>query len=230
MKISIAQDYLFISNLLNLTYPPTNFITPSAYLLYLPLILPTSSNLSSCTLAYSSMAGFFSSGANFTFLIFLFVIFEGTNIEEKNNVPQSLSGRSVELNTAQNLSNYPGRAASSSKLASMATAVRRKTTMASCSDQCIRLINLTHRLLLINALLLLCNDISLNPGPSQRGTVCTSCVKSIRRNQTNTQCMVCKQPFHLKCLSADFEQSKACHLCYTPPVKELDEGESVSLP
>ena len=64
-------------------------------------------------LAYSSMAGFFSSSANFTFLTFLFVIFEGTSIEEKNNVPQSLSGRSVELNTVQNLSNYPGRAATS---------------------------------------------------------------------------------------------------------------------
>ena len=60
--------------------------------------------------------------------------------------------------------------------------------------------------------------------------VCTSCVKSIRRNQANTQCMVCQQPFHLKCLSADFEQSEACHLCYTPPLKELDEGEPVSLP
>ena len=156
------------------------------------------------------------------------MIFEGTSIEERNIVPQSRSGRSVELNIAQNLSSYPGCAATS-KLTSMATAVRRKTTMVSCSIQWIRLINLTHRQLLINALLLLCNDISLNPGPSQRGMVCTSCVKSIRRNQASTQCTVC-QHFHLKCLSADFEQSKACHLCYTLPLKELDEGEPVSLP
>ena len=58
------------------------------------------------------------------------MIFEGDSIEERNNVPQSRSGRSVEINIAQNLSGYPGRAATS-KLASMATAIRRKTTMVS---------------------------------------------------------------------------------------------------
>ena len=44
---------------------------------------------------------------------------------------------------------------------------------------------------LVNVLLL-CNDISTNPGPAVNGLVCSSCCKGIRKTQPRMQCSVCQ--------------------------------------
>ena len=61
--------------------------------------------------------------------------------------------------------------------------------------------------------LLQCNDISLNPGPNQRGLLSQFCNKHIGRSQENVQCSNCNLYYHLRCLDTEYEQSKLCRLC-----------------
>ena len=82
-------------------------------------------------------------------------------------------------------------------------------------QQGLKLIKLVTDIALVNALLQ-CNDISLNPGPNNRGLICPICDKTIRRSQANAQCLKCDLYVHLSCLGSEFEQSKHCSLCAVP--------------
>ena len=76
---------------------------------------------------------------------------------------------------------------------------------------CLRVINLTRKLVIVNVLLM-CNDISLNPGPAN---VCSSCIKAVKSNQPRTFCKHCNLIFHLKCVGLQFESTQSCYLCST---------------
>ncbi|CAB3997083.1 Hypothetical predicted protein [Paramuricea clavata] len=62
-------------------------------------------------------------------------------------------------------------------------------------------------------LVLLSNDVNLNPGPTAGALICPWCDKSIQRNQAHSQCTSCELDFHLKCLGAEYNQTGCCHLC-----------------
>lgn len=81
----------------------------------------------------------------------------------------------------------------------------------------LRLIKLTRDILLA-ALLLQCNDISLNPGPNVKLT-CPRRLKTLRRNQGRGLCRLCKSHYHLKRLDVDFEKTTLCWLWNLPPGK-----------
>ena len=59
-------------------------------------------------------------------------------------------------------------------------------------------------------LVLLCGDVLQNPGPAT--LKCFKCSKTIRKNQGRTTWVGCTQPYHLKCLSAEFEYSSKCDM------------------
>ena len=61
-------------------------------------------------------------------------------------------------------------------------------------------------------LVLLCGDVLQNPGPVT--LKCLKCSKTIRKNQGIATYVVCTQPYHLKCLSAEFEYSSKCDMCF----------------
>ena len=81
------------------------------------------------------------------------------------------------------------------------------------------LLHVLTRSLLLVSLLLQCNDISVNPGPSIKIT-CPRCLKTVRRNQAFGFCVLCKSRFHLKCLDANFESGSTCHFCSVPSSAE----------
>ena len=72
---------------------------------------------------------------------------------------------------------------------------------------------------LLASLLIQCNDISVNPGPSTKIS-CPRCLKTVRRNQAFGLCVLCKSRFHLKCLDANFESGSTCHFCSVPSSAE----------
>ena len=49
-----------------------------------------------------------------------------------------------------------------------------------------------------------------NPGPV---VGCPSCLKSIRRNQSYSQCSMCQRHFHLKCFGAGLDSDRKCSSC-----------------
>ena len=51
---------------------------------------------------------------------------------------------------------------------------------------------------------------------------CSKCIKTIRKNQGKATCDGCNQPYHFKCLGAEFEFSSKCDLCFTSPSVEED--------
>ena len=61
-------------------------------------------------------------------------------------------------------------------------------------------------------LVLLCEDVLQNPGPAT--LKCFKCSKTIRKNLGRATCAGCTQPYHLKCLSAEFEYSSKCDMCF----------------
>ena len=79
------------------------------------------------------------------------------------------------------------------------------------------------RSVLLASLLIQCNDISVNPGPSTKIS-CPRCLKTVRRNQAFGLCVLCKSRSHLKCLGANFESGSTCHFCSVPSSaeKQLD--------
>ena len=79
-----------------------------------------------------------------------------------------------------------------------------KTNSTSCNTQ---LLHLAKDVLFVN-LVLLCGDVLQNPGPAT--LTCFKCSKTIRKNQGRATCVGCTQPYHLKCLSAEFEYSSKC--------------------
>ena len=72
------------------------------------------------------------------------------------------------------------------------------------SSQSLKFINLVSHVIFINVLLQ-CNDISLNPGPNQRGLLCQFCNKHIGRSQENAQYSKCNLYYHLRCLDTEYE-------------------------
>ena len=78
-----------------------------------------------------------------------------------------------------------------------------------------RIVSLTRKLILVNALLL-CNDVALNPGPPK--VCCAGCFKLVKKNQVLASCKECYANFHLKCIGAEFERNKTCRLCSIPKV------------
>ena len=84
------------------------------------------------------------------------------------------------------------------------------------------------RSVLLAGLLLQCNDISVNPGPSTKIT-CPRCLKTVRRTQALGICVLCKSRFHLKCLDANFESGSAqCHFCSVPSSTERQFDDSLN--
>ncbi|XP_020605300.1 uncharacterized protein LOC110044121, partial [Orbicella faveolata] len=90
----------------------------------------------------------------------------------------------------------------------------------------VQLVRLT-RSVLLASLLLQCNDISVNPGPSTKIT-CPRCLKTVRRNQAFGFCVLCKSRFHLKCLDANFESGSTCHFCSVPSSAEQQFDDSLN--
>lgn len=68
---------------------------------------------------------------------------------------------------------------------------------------------------------LLCGDVLQNPGPTT--VKCYKCRKAIRRNQGRATCVGCTQPYHLKCLGADFDYSCKCGLCSITVMNATEE-------
>ena len=75
-----------------------------------------------------------------------------------------------------------------------------------------RLVKFGKQVALVN-LLLLCDDIALNPGPVTSKLVCPVCSKTIRKNQGRLNCVWCKVWHHLKCSLENSESARICRLC-----------------
>ena len=81
--------------------------------------------------------------------------------------------------------------------------------------------------------LLICGDVSSNPGPSEKPKAkypCGECHKNVRNNQDAILCAICKSWFHAKCLNmsrnifcyylAHPDIDWTCALCSLPPVSD----------
>ena len=84
-----------------------------------------------------------------------------------------------------------------------------KTNIMSCCNT--QLLHLAKNVLFVN-FVLLCGDVLQNPVPAT--LKCLKCSKTIRKNQGRATCVGCTQPYHLKCLSAEFEYSSKCDMCF----------------
>ena len=84
-----------------------------------------------------------------------------------------------------------------------------KTNSSSCCNTQLR--HLAKDVLFVN-LVLPCGDVLQNPGPAT--LKCFKCSKTIRKNLGRATCAGCTQPYHLKCLSAEFEYSSKCDMCF----------------
>ena len=81
--------------------------------------------------------------------------------------------------------------------------------------------------------LLICGDVSSNPGPGKKPTAkypCGECHKNVRNNQDAILCVICKSWFHAKCLNmsrnifryylAHPDIDWTCALCSLPPLSD----------
>ena len=59
----------------------------------------------------------------------------------------------------------------------------------------------------------LANDVNLNPGPTASCLICPRCDKVIRGNQARLHCTSCELDFRLKCLGAEYDQTR-CYCLY----------------
>lgn len=155
------------------------------------------------------MAGIYELSGKFVFFIFLLVLCGNRkhpfnpvqlNKEFLDSVKLSIG---MEISTA--VKAYTKR--------DVVTAIKPKSSV-STTIRCLRAIALTRQFFVVN-LILLCNDISTNPGPVANGQICSSYLKSIKRNQSRLQCSICRMSFHLKCLDENYELSKTCRFCST---------------
>ena len=85
-----------------------------------------------------------------------------------------------------------------------------------------RIVGLTRKLILVNALLL-CNDVALNLGPPK--VCCAGCFKLVKKNQVLASCKECYANFNLKCIGAEFELNKTCRLCSIPQVSRQNSQD-----
>lgn len=85
--------------------------------------------------------------------------------------------------------------------------------------------------------LLICGDVSSNPGPSEKPKAkcpCGKCHKNVRNNQDAILCAICKSWFHAKCLNmsrnifhyylAHPDTGWTCALCSLPPLSDSFRG------
>ncbi|CAB4026053.1 Hypothetical predicted protein [Paramuricea clavata] len=77
----------------------------------------------------------------------------------------------------------------------------------------VRSIKLVTQFAAVNVLIV-CNDIDLNPGPANETLVCTACLKPIGKNQPRAECLRCKSVNHLKCLESSFDINRTCKQCF----------------
>ena len=69
---------------------------------------------------------------------------------------------------------------------------------------------------MIYLLLLICGDVEECPGPVNPQRVsCTSCMKTIHKNQKKELCYNCKGIFHLKCLKDVYKNQAEKFHCIT---------------
>ena len=85
-----------------------------------------------------------------------------------------------------------------------------------------RIVGLTWKLILVNALLL-CDDVASNPGPPK--VCCAGCFKLVKKNQVLASCKECYANFNLKCIGAEFELNKTCRLCSIPQVSRQNSQD-----
>ena len=86
-------------------------------------------------------------------------------------------------------------------------------TAVSFDAKLVRSIKLITEFAAVNVLIM-CNDIDLNPGPANESLVCTACLKLIDRNQPRAECLRCKSVYHLKCLESSFDINRTCTQCF----------------
>ena len=167
------------------------------------------------------MAGHLKISKVFTFLLFLLVVCDRERSYLNGiNLSQQWNGAAV-IHVGGELS----------KVDICYSSSRRQRYQASrllpLSLKWLRVVNLTQKVILVNVLLL-CNDISLNPGPPRLS--CPKCVQTIKKNQARTQCTSCHLDFHLKCLDSHFETTRSCSLCSVPsvPVNREDGSDDIN--
>ena len=155
------------------------------------------------------MAGFRKLWSSFTFLVFLLVVCDRESRYLKDMDPIHMWNGADVIHVGHEMCKIeiicPSLMKRQSYQASRALSISLKWS---------RVVNLGRKVILVN-ILLLCNDISLNLGPSCLR--CAKCVKIIRKNQARTQCIICHDDFHLKCLGSLFETTQSCGSCSVPP-------------
>ena len=162
--------------------------------------------------AYSVMAGISGLSSKLSSLIFLLVVFDILNRYLKHIHHSRLWNGAAEVHVGREISKTEV-----SPVASRSASGLRSAKRSSPGLVCIRTINLIEKLVFVN-ILLLCNDVSLNPGPAS--LACPKCLKTIKKTQSQLQCVHCDKFFHLRCLGSEYESLRMCSLCSTVPLNE----------
>ena len=147
----------------------------------------------------------------FTYLLVICVVFDGKGCSLEAIHSNHIWNRAVEYNIAlkaMKIGSYDG---------SLCIPVASRRLRVTKRDQnsiqnYTRLVKFGKQVALVN-LLLLCNDIALNPGPVTSKLVCPVCSKTIRKNQGRLNCVSCKVWHHLKCSLENSESARICRLC-----------------
>lgn len=101
---------------------------------------------------------------------------------------------------------YPSRNSGLPRLGKTSCAIPTSSKITAC-------VHLVKFSLAAGYLVVLSNDVNLNPGPTAGALICPWCDKSIRRNQARSHCTSCELDFYLKCLGAEYDQTGCSHLC-----------------
>ena len=158
------------------------------------------------------MAGISGLSSKLSSLIFLLVVFDIQNRYLKHIHHSRLWNGAAEVHVGREISKTEV-----SPVASRSASGLRSAKRSSPGLVCIRTINLVEKLIFVN-ILLLCNDVSLNPGPAS--LACPKCLKTIKKTQSQLQCVHCDKFFHLRCLGSEYESLRMCSLCSTVPLNE----------
>jgi hypothetical protein len=156
-----------------------------------------------------------------TYFLVICVVFDGKVCSLETIHSNHIWNRAVEYNIAleaMKIVSYDG----SSCISTVPRRIVTKHDQSSILNYT-RLIKFGKQVALVN-LLLLCNDIALNPGPVTSKLVCPVCCKTIRKNQGRLNCLSCKVSHHLKCSSENFESIRTCCLCTVPSASKSLNG------
>ena len=134
-------------------------------------------------------------GQKSTLYLFLAIILASFILRRDDNHSGSVSSRIFQLYLANSFS-------FDSLRASIHLWTKRSSYKTNSTSFCnTQLLHLAKDVLFVN-LILLSGDVLQNPGPAT--LKCFKCSKTIRKNQGRATCVGCTQPYHLKCLSAEF--------------------------